>query len=238
MTGLENLRRLVHENMLPALDRCAVILSRLSGISKFQGFNQEVGLSTQQISLLMDTVACLHMISAKILNQVIDELDLFTAFSQWLHYEIDRLSSESSGSSNDDTAEKESALDHSKVLRYLQTAMSASPLAAFFGNVSEEECRRDWAQAEQGLPMFDVLDEELQKQDQGLDYMKALPLVAYICQHLSKQATVVFSKVAEAEKRNVLLGNVIELGSVENAAPMDMKMNEVVRRVISVRVIY
>ena len=221
--------------MLPALERCSVILSRFAGIAKFQGSNETVGFSCQQIGLIMDTVACLHLVSSKILIHVVDELELFTSFSAWLRYEIDRLASDASSSPNDESGDKEASIDHSKVLLYLQTAMSRSPLSIFFGDSSPEEYSNVLEQAEPGLPMFDLLDKQLQKQEQGLPYMKPLPRVELLCNFLTQQASSVFNHIAEAEKRNVLFGKAYDLGSVENDASIDMRMDKIVSCSLSLR---
>jgi anaphase-promoting complex subunit 4 len=226
--GLENLKRLVHENMLPALERCSVILSRFAGIAKFQGSDDTVGFSNHQIGLMMDTVACLNLVYSKILIQVVDELDLFSSFSAWLRFEIDRLVSDPSlSSTNEEGAEKEGPIDHTKVLLYLQTTMTTSPLAVYFGPVSETETG-DLVHEEQGLPMFNLLDVQLQKQEQGLPYMKHLPRVDFLSNILSQQATTIFGQIAEAEKRNVLFGKATELGSIESGTAFDMKMSPIV----------
>lgn len=209
--------------MLPALERCSVILSRFSGIAKFQGDDDSVGFSSHQINLIVDTVACLHLVSSKILLQVIDELDLFAAFSSWLRYEIDRLGSDST-SAKDDDLEKEAAIDHNKVLLYLQNCMTTSSLEVYFGDLTSDDVNNDWNQAEQGLPMFDLLDKQIAKQERGLSYMKGLPRVELLCKFLSRQAQSVFSQIAEAEKRNVLFGERQEIGTAENDGFIDMRL--------------
>lgn len=214
--------------MLPALNRCSVILSRFAGLAKFQGTNDTVGFTTQQISLIMDTVACLHFVSSKILIQVVDELDLFTAFSGWVRYEIDRLASDSSASPEDDKIEKEASIDHSKVLLYLQTTMTTSPLAMYFDDSLLEGHNNDWKNAEQGLPMYDLLDKQLQKQERGVPYLKTLPRVELLSKFLARQASIIFGQIAEAEKRNVLFGKVQEVGVTESGGPVDMRMSAVV----------
>jgi anaphase-promoting complex subunit 4 len=215
--------------MLPALERCSIILSRFSGIAKFQGSNDSVGFSSHQISLIMDTVACLHLVSSRILNQVVEELDLFASFSAWMRYEIDRLASDTSSSSpNEEMAEKEASIDHSKLLLYLQRIMTRSPLAVFFDDVSSENRNNDSAHAEEGIPMFALLHSQLQKQEQGLPYMRHLPQVHFLYQNLAQQANVVFGQIAEAEKRNVLFGKAIELGNIRSGA-LDMKISPIVR---------
>jgi anaphase-promoting complex subunit 4 len=214
--------------MLPALDRCSVILSRFAGIAKFQGSNEPVGFTIQQINLLMDTVACLHLISSKILIQVVDELDLFAAFSSWVRYEIDRLASNSSASPDDDKVEKEASIDHSKVLQYLQTAMTNSPLAMYFDDSLPKDHDNSWKNLEQGLPIYDLLDKQLQKQERGVPYMRTLPRVDLLCKLLARQASTVFVQIAEAEKRNVRFGKVYEIGVAETAGPVDMRVSTVV----------
>ena len=213
--------------MQPALERCSVILSRFAGIAKFQGADDAIGFTSKQISLIIDTVACLHLVSSKILIQVVDELELFASFSSWLRYEIDRLASDASSSPNDDAVEKEASIDHSKVLLYLQTTITTSPLAIFFADSSEDN-NDNWSHVEQGLPMFDLLDKQLQKQERGLPFMKSLPRVEFLCRFLTEQANTVFRQIAEAEKRNVLFGQAHKVGSAESSGPMDMKMSQTV----------
>lgn len=214
--------------MLPALERCSVILSRLLGIVKVQGSNSSMGFTTQQINLILDTVACLHLVSSKILLQVIDELELFAPFSTWLRFEIDRLASDPSTSPNQDAAEKESSIDHSKVLLYLQTIMTSSPLAHYLDDSPSEEEKDDWSHSTYGLPMFDLLDTQIQKQEQGRPHIKSLPKVGLLCNYLDEQARLIFGQIAEAEKRNVLFGKAQQIGSIEGDGPVDVRMSSTV----------
>lgn len=213
--------------MLPALDRCSVILSRFAGIAKFQGSNDTVGFSSSQINRIMDIVASLHLVSSKILIQVVDELESFTAFSAWLRYEIDRLASDATSPSAEQEGEKEASIDHGKVLLYLQTAMTNSPLSVFFGGSADDEGQA-WSHLQPGSGVFDQVNQQLQKQEQGASYMEQLPRVDFLCKVLASQANAVFSQIAEAEKRNVMFGKPQGLGVPENDAPMDMRMCQMV----------
>ena len=212
--------------MLPALDRCSVILSRLDGIAKFQAPSETVGYSSHQIARITDTVASLHLVSSKILAQAVDELDFFTAFSTWLRHEIDRLASESA---SDETADKETFIDHSKVLLYLQTAMTSSSLETYLGQASVEDYNRDgWKQVEQGAVLFELLDKQIQKQEQGLPYIKALPRVELLYTYLNRQCTAIFSQIAASEKRNVRFGTAEFIGQTSIDTPMDITMSALV----------
>jgi anaphase-promoting complex subunit 4 len=175
----------------------------------------------------MEIVASLHLVSSKVLTQVVDELESFTAFSAWLRYEIDRLASDASGSTTEQEGEKEASIDHSKVLLYIQTAMTNSPLSVFFGG-SAENGGEAWSQLQPGSTIFEQVNQQLQKQEQGSPYLEQLPRVDFLCKILALQANAVFNQIAEAEKRNVLFGKPQELGVSENDAPMDMKMCQIV----------
>ena len=235
ITGLENLRRLVHENMLPALDRCTVILSRFRGIAKFQGSNDDVGFTSQQVSFIMDTVACLHLVASKILIHVVEELDLFEAFSAWLRYEIDRLASDSSNSSNEEANDNEAAIDHNKVILYLQTVMTTSPLAVFFADTPAKNITDLVDASKSDGTLFALLNEQLQKYEHGLPYMESLPRIDLLCDHLTQQAQTIFKQVADSEKRNVLFGKPYELGASLDESTSDMRVNQVVSAISSCR---
>lgn len=206
---------------MPALERCSVILSRLLGIAKYQGSNTTTEFSSQQISLVMDTISCLNLVSARILTYVVDELDQFLAFSSWLRHEIDRLAS-SSSTASDDMVEKDAMIDHSKVLLYIQTAMNNSRLGAFFQDISSDDYNDQWESAEKGIPMLEILDEQLKKHNAGLPYVKALPNIDLLRKHLERQSSAVFQQVADSEQRNVLLGDALELESDSQDVILDM----------------
>ncbi|RFU31034.1 hypothetical protein B7463_g5333, partial [Scytalidium lignicola] len=225
VTGLENLKKLVHENMLPALERCSVILSRLTGVAKFQGPYDSLGFTSRQISQLVDVVACLHLISSKILNQVIHELDLFVSFSAWLHYEIGRLSAENSNT--DEEAEEESTINHGKVLLYIQTCMMSSPLSIYLSGIKADDSHNGEPDVEQGLPLFDLVHEQLQRQENGLSYTQEYPQLEFLCSYLFQQASSVFDQIAAAEKRNVLFGDTRVIGATQPDGVMDMRMSKV-----------
>ncbi|RKF82568.1 Anaphase-promoting complex subunit 4 [Golovinomyces cichoracearum] len=229
MTGLENLKRVVHENMLPALERFSIILSRFFGISKFEHNSEEtIGFTSQQITLLMESVACLHLISSKILMQVVDEIELFTSFSAWLRYLLDQLASGSN--LTDDTNEKESSIDHNKVLLYLQTSMTSSVLTDHFvqssqPNSEEQENTENSSTKFCGDVLFKTIDQELKKQKQGLPYNRSILSLDFLCGYLSTKAQALFSKIAETEKCNVYFRNEHLVGTAEPNSPMDLILN-------------
>lgn len=218
-TGLENLKCVVHENMLPALERVSVILSRFLGISKFQPLGDIIGFTSHQIDLLLDSVACLNLVSSKILMQVVDEIELFDSFSTWLRYEIDNLSSDSSHIANDNT-DKESLIDHGKVLLYLRTVMTSSTLSDHFIESPNSEEVSDFIHG--ASPLFRVLGKELERQRKGLHYNKLILNLKFLYEILSSRSNSIFSQIAEVEKCNVIFGEHHQVGEAEPSGPIDM----------------
>lgn len=199
---------MVHENFLPALERCGIILSRLLGIARFHDSLDSIGFTAAQITKLMDIVTCLTVVAHKILLVVMDELEHFNVFSAWLRLEIDKLTSPAQ---SDELTEKEATMDTAKVLVYIQKYLEASPLALYFDAVTSQDYASDEAVAEDGAFLLDLLDKQLKKQEAGQPHMKALPNVGFLVNYLTSKTDVVFRGIAEAEKRTVRFGQPAEL---------------------------
>ncbi|VTT75823.1 unnamed protein product [Fusarium fujikuroi] len=224
VSGLEGLRNLVHENFLPALDRCAIILSRLRGLAQFHDTRDDIGFTLQQTSRLMDIVQCLQLIGHKVLINVMDELDSFTAFSTWLRFQIDRLASSSSAS--EELTEKEATMDIAKVLSYIGNYLIDSPLRLFFDEMTREDYEADWAHIEGGPTLLHVLDQALGKWENGQSSMKALPRIEFLVSYATTWANRTFKGIAEAKKRSVRLGNPIRLSAGRVVSHRDMRMSK------------
>ncbi|KAJ4304232.1 hypothetical protein N0V88_001845 [Collariella sp. IMI 366227] len=209
VSGLTSLRGLVHENFIPALERCGFILSRLLGIARFHDSEENIGFNEAHINKLLDIVSCLMMVAHRVLTTVMDELEHFGVFSIWLKLEIDKQTSSSSMS--DDISEKEATMDHPKVMTYMQHYLVSSPLAVYFDEVAKEDYVKDQEMIEPGPSLLDLLDRQLQEQEAGRPYMKVLPRVDFLVNYLTSRANSVFKGIAEAEKQNVRFGQGTEV---------------------------
>ncbi|KAH7144052.1 anaphase-promoting complex, cyclosome, subunit 4-domain-containing protein [Dactylonectria macrodidyma] len=222
VSGLENLRSLIHENFLPALDRCSVILSRLRGLAQFYDTRDDIGFSLTQINRVMDIISSLNLVGHKILISVMDELENFTAFSTWLRFQIDRLAS--SSSAIEELTEKEATMDHGKVLTYIERYLTQSPLKIFFGQIEKSDYDADWAHMDDGPSLLDVLDKQLTKRENGQPSMKALPHVSFLVNYVTTWSNRIFKDIAEAKKRSVRMGRPVKLSIGHPIARVDMKM--------------
>ena len=208
VSGLLNLRSLVHENFIPALERCGIILSRLLGIARFHESSESIGFNAIQISKLMDVVSCLMVVANKVLLQVMSELEHFTAFSIWLRLEIDK---QASSTVSEELTEKEATMDNAKVLLYIQRYLITSPLAMYFDEGDKGDYTKDEKLVDDGQSLLQLLDKELQKQESGQDYLKTLPHIGFLVNYLANKAGAVFQNIAEAEKRGVRFGEAAKI---------------------------
>ncbi|OAA58788.1 anaphase-promoting complex component Cut20/Apc4 [Cordyceps fumosorosea ARSEF 2679] len=220
--GLEGLRNLVHENLLPGLERCSVILSRLRGFAQFYDTRDDLGFTATQVGRVLDVVGCLSLVGHRILLHVMDELEHFAAFSGWLRFQIDRLASTGA----DELTEREATLDTSRVLTYIERYLTGGPLDAFFAAVPREDYEADWAHAEDGLSLLEVLDRQLKKAEAGQPAMKALPQVDFLMNYASTWTGRIFKDVADAKKRSVRFGVPMRLKIGAPITKMDVKMAE------------
>lgn len=222
VSGLENLRSLVHENFLPALDRCSIILSRLRGLAQFYDSREDIGFSVTQITKIMDIVACLNLVGHKILLLVMEELDFFGSFSTWLRGQIDRLAS--SGSEGEELTEKDATMDHGKVLSYIERYLVDSPVKVYFDDMSQEDRDADLKSAEDGRGLLDVLTAQLKKHEKGQDTMKALPRVEFLVDYASSCSSRLFESIAEAKRRSVRFGKPLRLSIGQPVDLIDGRM--------------
>ncbi|KAL2125954.1 hypothetical protein VTI74DRAFT_2149 [Chaetomium olivicolor] len=222
VSGLTSLRSLVHENFIPALERCGVILSRLLGLVRFHDSNEDIGFTEAQINKLLDIVSCLMLVAHRVLTTVMDELEHFNAFSIWLKLEIDK---QSSSSMSEEISEKEATMDHPKVMSYIQHYLLSSPLTLYFDEVAKEDYIKDQEMIEPGPSLLDLLDRQLQEQEAGRPYMKVLPRVDFLVNYLTSRANTVFKGIAEAEKQNVRFGQATRLSIGQKIWKHDIWMN-------------
>ena len=221
--GYESVQRLIHEHLLPALERFTVLVSRLRGVSRFQVSNATLGLSTQDLNNVLDTVGCLQLLAHHLLITTNAELHQFHAFSSWLHYEIDAQSSDTNIS---DGPEKDPNIDHMRTLEYIQGAMTHSRLKSFLRPKAEDNLSTQWDLNAEGRSLFDLYKREINQKSRK-DPSKQLPGLDALLGHLDSLCSIVFNQIGETQRRNVRFAPPISLGSgVTNRRDLRMIIEE------------
>ena len=223
LAGYENVRRLAHENLIPALERICVLVSRLRGLSRFQDSNAALGLSTQELDNILDTANCVQLLAHYILICAGSELRQFTAFSAWLRQEIELQSADAALTSVHEAVEKDFDIDHMSTLEYIQGAMMQSQLIGYFNMQSRDDKRPQMDLSAEGRSLYGIYKQELKALGKGIVLQKQLPGLQDLISHLCTQCNLVFTRIAETQRRNVRLGPPIPLGA-DVPACMDMRL--------------
>ncbi|KAI9732831.1 MAG: hypothetical protein M1834_003769 [Cirrosporium novae-zelandiae] len=221
-TGYENIRRLALENFLPALERCAVVVSRLRGLSRFSKSNKLLGLNTQDLTNILDTLDCLTLLGHKILKDSSRELAQFTAFSAWLRQEIDVLATDPTSSSAEEIAEKDALIDCSQALGYIEGPMTKSCLNRYFERMSETKKSDIWNSEDSTI--FEKYAMELESNEAQPTPGQVLGLQD-LSSHLNQQCQKIFKQIAETERKNVAFEQPILLWPQPASNVMDMRMH-------------
>ena len=193
-----------------------VLISRLRGLSKFQGSNLALGLNTQELDDILDTNQSLQLLSHHILRLTTTELHQYTAFSAWFHKEIELRSSDSTSSTHHDSLERESSIDHAATLQYIQGAMCQSRLRVHLQERTTNHDYSKWNISAGGRSLYALYRGELGNMENASE-TSSLPGLDSLIEHMSSQCGKLFSRIAETQRRNVRFGNAVPISSNSTA---------------------
>ncbi|EED21355.1 anaphase-promoting complex component Cut20/Apc4, putative [Talaromyces stipitatus ATCC 10500] len=218
-SGYENVRRLTHECLLPALERCEVLLSRLIGISKFHKLNHILGLETRDLHEVIETLDCLHLLSHSILTKTTREMHQFMEFARWLRHEIDIQTAEPMSQTLEELLEKSDLIDHAATLDYIEGALTKSSLRRYISStpspapVAGSDSQKSVADGER-FSFYQTFRntlaaEEDEKGDCNSGNKNELsrpapPQLNDLIARLGSQCGKVFDKIALAQRRSIL----------------------------------
>jgi anaphase-promoting complex subunit 4 len=241
-SGYENVRRLTHECLLPALERCEVLLSRLIGLSRFQKLSEVLGLETIDLNAIVETLDCLHLLCHQILINANEELAQFIAFSQWLRHEIDMQTAEPMSQTLDELMEKTDMIDYPQTLKYIRGALTKSTLQHFIQQLpmmgvpvaKPSATTSDKWTAADDRPFYDTFKKLLEQLNQGQNYENPpeLPKMNDLTKRLGLQFEKVFGQIAITQRRGILHRSPLALHPDADQEVIDITMCSEVRVLI------
>ena len=126
----------------------------------------------------------------------------------------------------DESAEKDNAIDHAKVLEYIQGAMLESRLFELLNLHGKTDTRSQWENIVELSPkrrlIYDVFKREMKTFSHGSLPEMRLPGLAILVARLRTLCNFVLTRSQEALKRKVRFGSKISLGS--SGGCFDMKV--------------
>jgi anaphase-promoting complex subunit 4 len=128
---------LTHENLLPALDRCSIILSHLKGLAEYHEHSPVFNVPVSAFEVILNIIRCMRLLSHLILQYASEESRQFLVFSKWLRHEIDIQASDPASASAEETSQQDMGTDYSQLLAYIQRPMEESKLESFISMPKE-----------------------------------------------------------------------------------------------------
>lgn len=221
---LDIVRRLTTECLIPALERCQVVLSRLDGLALFSPTSSRLGLDEKNVRKATETVGALAILAGDLLEDVKVEINEFTAFMKWLKWECEVEALE-------ETSERAAELRESwtgetelvRVLDYVAGAMTDSRIKKYIVPGSPEQSEGT------ALPEDDT--------DAGffVDYMKRraaaqtrekkkMPTFGELVERLQTQAERTFGQIAETFRKSILPSHMLEFPRRCDGRRLDLRI--------------
>ena len=182
-----------------------------------------LGLRTEELDDIFDTVNCLQLLAHNILISAVTELHQFAAFSAWMRQEIEIQGMDPTSQSAEETAEKDNMLDYASILEYIQGGMLRSRQVELLNLQPENDTRPQWDISKAGRSIYEAYKTDLKSLSTGALLERRLPGLAELVTRLESQCNLVFERIAETQKRKVRFGDLVRL-EIDPPICYDMKM--------------
>ncbi|KAF1811483.1 hypothetical protein P152DRAFT_515037 [Eremomyces bilateralis CBS 781.70] len=215
--GYQRILDLTHENLLPALDRCTMLISALRGLALHYQESQILDVPIPQFRVIIERVRCLRFLSHQILIIASEERRQFLAFSRWMRHEIEVQATEPTSAAADEVLDRDIGIDYAQLLAYIRGPLKASRMPKFMEDVELS------AVDDLDHLSYETLQKQLKQHNNGMGTkFPCLSLWIHLkelqssCLSLVKKIT--FSQVAGTD---VACGIFLDDGEVSS---LDMKM--------------
>jgi anaphase-promoting complex subunit 4 len=218
---LEVVRRMTSECLLPALERCLVVLSRLDGLARFPGTSSRLGLDEKSITKVRETVDAMGILAEDLLLDVGVEMREFLCFMKWLKWECEVEALEEGSERAEElretwTGETElktvlayvgGALKESRLKKYLIKDGAATPISATasFDDDPEVGFYTEFTRRRAAVGSKD----------------RKMPTLRDMVERLQKQSETVFAQIAETFRKSILTTYLLQVPAGFDAAMLD-----------------
>lgn len=223
VSSLTTLLQIIHENLLPALDRCSIVISRLRGLAEYHDSGWITNTPVQDFTALLEFINNLRLLSHTTLLYANDEKRQFHSFSKWLRYEIDFEATEPNSQSRAEMETRDPGVDIGVVLEYIQYGLMESDLTPYLQPEDDLPSAQKTAPTSsyaETLKAIDLLRESANYKPEAL-------CLDRVFRQLNTGCTNLFQRISQWQESNITMdcGIVLEedIDVTENGI-MDMRM--------------
>jgi anaphase-promoting complex subunit 4 len=221
-TSLTTLQALVHENLIPALDRTATVISRLRGLAIYHDSNWIFNGPATQFTTLLDVLRNMRLLAHTVLSYVADERRQFQAFSKWLRFVIDFEATEPDSQSRAEMEGRDSGVDIGLVLEYVRHGLQQSSLKPFL--MPEIMLEADDKQEESAS--YEDTKKAIGVCEEGQYWRPDALCLEHVLGHLTKGTTGLLRQVSKWQDSGIKMnsGIVLSRSSSDGNDTVDMRM--------------
>jgi anaphase-promoting complex subunit 4 len=128
---------LLHENLLPALDRCTIVLGNLEGLAEYYAGSEAFDVPISTFSMIHDIIRCIRLLGHHMLLLASQDQRRFASFSKWLRHEIEVQGSDPNSTAGQEIRGREVGVDVALVFAYIENALETSKVDAFLCDSAE-----------------------------------------------------------------------------------------------------
>jgi anaphase-promoting complex subunit 4 len=208
---------LLKENLIPAVDRCTIILSNLQGLAQYHEHSPAFDVPVLSFSILLEITKCIRLISHHILLMCSQEFQSFAAFSKWLRWIIEVKSTDPRSAAGEELMERDPGVDYPLVLSYIEDAMVDTDIDHFIGNPSTESSLKA------DLNMYETLRELLKNFTQGKRTDGDIMDLSSFYTECQSHNRLLIEQVTSWQRKNTIIPGTLNLPSL-GASCCDIRM--------------
>ncbi|KAF3041164.1 hypothetical protein E8E12_009334 [Didymella heteroderae] len=221
-SSLTTLQALLHENLIPALDRTAAVISRLRGLAIYHDSDWIFSGPVSQFTALLDVLQNMRHLAHTVLSYVTDEKRQFHAFSRWLRFVIDFEATEPDSQSRAEMESRDSGVDIGLVLEYVRHGLQQSSLKPFLMPevmLDEEDKQKEAVSYEDTKKAIGVAEE-------GQSWRPDALCMEHVLGHLAKGTTGLLRQVSKWQESGIQMNSGVILFPCSPAGneTVDMRM--------------
>lgn len=223
---LEVVRRMTSECLLPALERCLVVLSRLDGLARFGPTSSRLGLDEKSVARVRETVDALGILGEDLLLDVGLEVREFAAFMKWLKWECEVEALEEVSERAEELRETWTGEGELKmVLDYVSGAMGESRLKRYLGAKGQDGDEGELTASFDEDPDIGFYTEYVKRRAGGnKNKDKRMPTLGELVDRLQKQCDAVFGQIADTFRKSILARHLLEMPQGCDEERMDLRV--------------
>ena len=215
-SGLTLVIQILHENLLPALDRCSIIISRLRGLATYHDRDWIFSGPVSDFTALFGVLKTLRVLADTTLLYATDEKRYFTSFSKWLRYSIDFEATEPGSQSRTEMEARDPGVDVAVVLQYIEHGMANSDVAPYLQSAKAFEGVEP-CEYEETLKAIELLRE-------GAAYKPEALCVEKVLEQFGERVRGLLKQVSQWQENNITMDSGLVLEEGKDIQALDMRM--------------